>query len=224
MTTDNIPAGPVRVFVVDDHAVVRKGTRDMLDSHPDITVVGESESGEGLLDNLLATAPELVLLDINLPGKNGVELLSYIKAAFPVFKVILFSAHTDAQYIRRAQQLQADGYLSKTVGQQELVSAILSVCRRDANLPPSPVYSADVTQKAEEYASHAASAPKLTPREMEILLLVSKGMTNQAIAKDLFLSVKTVDTHVANLMKKLDMNKRTQLMAYAYEQGLIINL
>lgn len=217
--TQPIPnAGPVRVFVVDDHAVVRKGTRDMLENHPEVTVVGDAESGDGLLDQLLATGPELILLDINLPGKNGLELLSYIKAAFPIFKVILFSAHTDTQYLRRAQQLQADGYLSKTVDQQELIDAILNVCRRGV---VGPVFSSDMVEKAQETMENAANEPKLTPREMEILMLVSKGMTNQAIAKDLFLSVKTVDTHVANLMKKLDMNKRAQLIAYAYEQGLI---
>jgi len=209
--------GPVRVFIVDDHAVVRQGTREMLNTNNALMVVGEADSGDGLLERLQMNAPELVLLDINLPGQNGLELLSIIKSGFPQLKVILFSAHSEAQYIRRAQQLHADGYLTKTATEQELVAAIVKICREGIT---EPVYSADVADKIREQAE-AGPEPKLTPREMEILLLVSKGLTNQAIAKDLFLSVKTVDTHVANLMKKLEVNKRTQLMAYAYEQGLI---
>ena len=221
MSSDEIVSSstqaPIRVYIVDDHAVVRQGTREMLNAHPGTTVVGESESGEQLHARLRECNPEIVLLDINLPGKNGLELLSDLKGEFSDLHVILFTAHTDPQYIRRARQLHADGYLSKTADQAELVEAILQVCRHNAK---NPVYSPDVAEKMKQQDA-AGPEPKLTPREMEILLLVSKGMTNQAIAKELVLSVKTVDTHVANLMKKLEMNKRTQLMAYAYENGLI---
>lgn len=207
---------PVKVFIVDDHTVVREGTRDMLGRHPDIEVVGEHDSGTELAGLLQLRQPDVLLLDINLPGANGLQLMETLKPRFPDLKIILFSAHSELQYIRRAQQLQADGYLSKTASLEELQQAILSVARQ----PGTPVFSPDVAEKLKDM-DRSDQASRLTAREHEILLQVARGLTNQAIAKNLCLSVKTVDTHVANLMKKTGVNKRTQLVSYAFESGLL---
>lgn len=207
---------PIRLFLVDDHTVVRQGTREILNRNPLFTVVGEAESGEELLGLLRLKKPDLLLLDINLPGKNGLQLLAEIKPEIPELKIILFSAYADIQYIRKAQSLNADGFLSKTVSETELQQAILSALQPGS----PPVFSTDITDKFKAVEANSKEN-QLTAREQEILGQLAQGLTNQGIAKNLCLSVKTVDTHVANLMKKTGVNKRTQLLAYAYEHGLI---
>ncbi len=210
------PDPPITLVLVDDHAVVRQGTREMLNRHPQLNVIGEAESGEDLVGLLKLKNPDLLLLDINLPGKNGLHLLEELKPVFPDLKIILFSAHSDLQYIRKAQSLKAEGFLSKTIGEDELKEAILQVMAGKTQ----PVLSADIEDKLRESQSQGKEN-QLTAREQEILAQVAQGLTNQGIAKNLCLSVKTVDTHVANLMKKTGVNKRTQLLAFAFEHGLL---
>lgn len=215
-TKPSPPDTPIRIFLVDDHAVVRQGTREMLTRNPHFEVVGEGESGEELPGLLRLKEPDVLLLDINLPGSNGLQLLEALKPEFPALKIILFSAHGELQYIRRAQALKADGFLTKTVGEEELCAAILSVVQGTNG----PVYSEDILERLREN-DQVDRQQRLTARELEILQQLAQGHTNQAIAKNLCLSVKTVDTHVANLMKKTGVNKRTQLLAYAYENNLL---
>jgi DNA-binding NarL/FixJ family response regulator len=206
----------VRLIIVDDHAVVRQGTRNLLTDVSKIEVLGECANGDELVEFLKKDVPQLILLDINLPGKNGLQLLAELKPKFPTLKIVLFSAHLELPYIAKAKELQADGYLSKTMSGEELQSAILRVVEN----PPSWVISADVAQVLEKASTEAPKA-NLTAREMEILSHLGQGLTNQSIAKTLCLSVKTVDTHVANLIKKTGARNRTQLLAYAYEHQLL---
>jgi two-component system response regulator DegU len=210
------PNQPVRIFLVDDHTVVRQGTREMLNRNPLLTVVGEAADGEDLPGALRLSAPDLLLLDINLPGQNGLQLLELLKPQFPELKIVLFSAHTDLPYIRKAQSLQVHGFLSKTVTEEVLQAGILAIMQDSK----TPIYSPDILEKLHDLENHSSDTP-LTAREQEILLHLSQGGSNQDIARQLCLSVKTVDTHVANLMKKTGIHKRTQLMAYAFEHGLI---
>lgn len=207
---------PIKLFIVDDHAVVRQGTREMLNRNPMFQVVGESDSGQELMGLLQLKAPDLLLLDINLPGKNGLQLLEELKPGFPNLRIILFSAHSDLQYIRKAQSLNAHGFLSKTVTEEALQEAILNIMAH----PETPVYSPDIQQILKE-STEPGKDTLFTAREQEILVQLAQGLSNQDIAKQLCLSVKTVDTHVANLMKKSGIHKRTQLLAYAYEHGLL---
>ena len=216
MATDNTTQTTCRVLVVDDHAVVRQGTRDLLMNHPSIDVIGDVGDGNNLLGMIKLKHPDVVLLDINLPGTNGLELLAAIRKSFPEQRVVLFTAHTDLQYIRRGIALKANGYLSKTMTEDELQQAMLSVIQPGAE----PVYSSEVAEKIQA-AAQEVQASDLTPREYEILIQVAQGRTNRDIANELVLSVKTVDSHVAKLMKKLSMNNRAQLTGYAYEQGLL---
>lgn len=216
MNTIETSLNPIKIFIVDDHAVVRGGTREVLNQQTEFgfCIVGETDSAENLAGLLRLKQPDLLLLDINLPGKNGFEILQMLKPVFPNLKIILFSAYTDIQYVRKAMSLQADGYISKTVAPEELQALILQASKE------TPVYSADIAAKLHHSRSESI-APSLTAREKEILFQIAQGHTNRLIAQDLALSVKTVDTHVANLIKKLDVNNRSQLTAYVYENQLI---
>jgi DNA-binding NarL/FixJ family response regulator len=215
--TSLTPPRNVTVLLVDDHTVVRQGTREMLVSHPNIQVVGESGSGENLLGLLKLKTPQVLLLDVNLPGKNGLELLSEIKPQLPDLKIVMFSAHSDIQYIRKALSHGADGYLSKIVSEEELQQAVFQVVEQ--NTEQLPVLSEDVRLRLKD--SPEDPLPGLTAREREILVMVAQGNTNSSIATHLFLSVKTVDSHVAKLIKKLSVSNRSQLTAFAYEQNLL---
>jgi len=206
----------IKVFIVDDHAVVRQGTRDMLERNPQFSVIGEADSGHELAGLLQLKAPDLLLLDINLPGKNGLQLLEELQPHFPDLKIVLFSAHSDLQYIRKAQSLNAHGFLSKTITESALQGALLHIMQH----PDQPVYSSDIGQKITETREQGKDTT-FTAREQEILVQLAQGFSNQEIARQLCLSVKTVDTHVANLMKKTGVHKRTQLLSFAYEQGLL---
>lgn len=214
------PAKPFQLVIVDDHAVVRQGTRNMLDQIPEIDVIAECADGDALLELLKSHVPHLLLLDINLPGKNGFQLLAELKPQFPQLKIILFSAHTEMQYLRKAQQLHADGYFSKTMTETELKNALLQVALQPSNEAVEWVVSPDITALLKQ-STKQDSETQLTARELEILSHLVQGTTNQAIAKALCLSVKTVDTHVANLIKKTGVRNRTQLLAYAYEHQLL---
>jgi DNA-binding NarL/FixJ family response regulator len=215
--TSLTPQQTVTVLLVDDHTVVRQGTREMLVSHPNIQVVGEASSGENLLGLLKIKTPQVLLLDVNLPGKNGLELLSEIKPQLPNLKILMFSAHSDIQYIRKALSNGADGYLSKIVSEKELQQAVFQVVECDVK--KLPILSEDVRLRLKD--SPEDPLPGLTAREREILVMVAQGNTNSAIATHLFLSVKTVDSHVAKLIKKLAVSNRSQLTAFAYEHNLL---
>lgn len=210
------PNQPITLVLVDDHGIVRQGTREILNKSPLFSVLGETADGQELEGLLKLKQPTLLLLDINLPGKNGLQLLEALKPKFPDLKIVLFSAHTDLQYIRKAQTLKAAGFLSKTIDEDELKTALLQIAEGDEAL----VLSSDIAQKLSEAAAQGKEN-QLTAREQEILSHLAQGLSNQEIARNLCLSVKTVDTHIANLMKKTGLNKRTQLLAYAFEQGLV---
>lgn len=207
---------PIRVLLVDDHDVVRQGTREMLHRSAHFSVVGEAANAEGLSGLIQLKQPDLVLLDINLPGKNGLQLTEELLARFPTLNIVLFSAHCEMQYIRKAQQLGVAGFLSKTIDERTLCAKLLEAMQGGQR----PVFSPDVAEKLAKEPNQSAPNP-FTAREQEILIQLAQGLSNQDIAKLLCLSVKTVDSHIANLMKKTGLNKRTLLVAYAFEHGLV---
>ncbi len=206
----------ITLILVDDHDVVRQGTREMLNRAPNFSVVGEAANGEELLGLIKLKQPDMLLLDINLPGKNGLQLAEEIQPSFPQLKIVLFSAHSDLQYIRKAQSLGVAGFLSKTVDEQTLQQKLLEAFAGNQLTVLSP----DVAEKLTSAEGQRPDNP-FTAREQEILFQVAQGLSNQDIAKLLCLSVKTVDSHIANLMKKTGLNKRTLLVAYAFEHGLV---
>jgi DNA-binding NarL/FixJ family response regulator len=206
---------PIRVALLDDHAVVRQGTLELIQREPGFSVVGEAPTITQLIEQLSTEAADVLLLDINLPEGNALRQIPMLKAHFPALKILAFTAHAESQYIRQALQEGADGFLSKLLDGPAICEAIRNVLSA-----VTPVLSEDIQAVMAIYEAQT-QALHLTEREQEMLLHVAKGLTNQEIARQLCLSVKTVDSHVASLIKKMNVSNRTQLLAQAYAQHLI---
>jgi two-component system response regulator NreC len=212
----------IKLVLADDHAVVRSGLRMLLQAQPDMEIVGEAESGAEALAQVRALQPDIILMDIQMPGMNGIEATRQIKAAFGETAVLALTMHEDDQYFFEMLQAGASGYLPKRAAPDELVRAIRTVSRGEVFLYPSLA-----TRLVQSYlggeagGDPAALAGDLTPREQEVLVLIAEGLTNPEIAEKLVISVKTVDRHRENIMRKLNLHSRIDLVKYALRQGLI---
>ncbi|HUI28380.1 MAG TPA: response regulator transcription factor [Candidatus Kryptonia bacterium] len=202
----------VRVLLVDDHTVVRRGLRKILESNPQISVVGEVGDGGQAVTAATALQPDVVLMDVSLPGLNGVEATRQIAAAAPAAKVLMLSMHADEQYVRQSLAAGAKGYLLKDADDQDLVEAVLAVQRGDTRFSGTLVRAVSVDGEA---------APEvLSPREREVLSLICSGRTNREAAETLGLSVNTVETHRKHIIDKLDLHSTAELVRYAIRHGL----
>jgi two-component system response regulator NreC len=212
----------IRVLVVDDHALVRSGPRLLLDADPDITVENEAGSGEQAVRMARLDKPDVVLLDIAMPGRSGLEVAGEIKRAAPNAAILVLSMHDDSAYVREAFEQGASGYLLKEAADQELLTAVREVAAGHQYLHPmlGARLASGETHSDLEAAKHAAATP-LSERETEVLRLLAAGHTNQQIAKRLFISVRTAETHRAHIMKKLGLTTRAQLVHYALHHGLL---
>ena len=205
--------GPVlRVLVVDDHPVVRQGTRGILES-AGLEVVGEAGTAEDALELLADTVPDIVLVDVRLPGASGIELVAELKRRQPAAKAIVLSSYGDPSYVTAALEAGANGYLLKTSSDDELVSAI-----RSAALGATVL---DSSVSAGLVSSRPATMQLLTDREHEIVELVIKGLPNKVIAHELAVSKSTVDAHLGHLFRKLGVSSRAELVAWAARHGMV---
>jgi len=211
-----------RVLLAEDHTIVRKGLCALLDAEPGIEVIGEAQDGREALLKAEQLHPDIVLMDISMPGLNGLEATRQIKKRFPEVKVLILTVHSDEEYIRQILQAGASGYLVKQAAPQELISAIEAIQSGESYLSPS------VSKKVvREYVQHAAGAEeedshqRLTDREREVLQLIAEGNSTRDIAELLHLSVKTAETHRARLMGKLDIHSTAELTQYAIRKGVI---
>ena len=210
----------IKVLLADDHALVRAGLVKLLESMPDIEVLGEASDGLQLLELAHALRPNLVLMDIAMPGLNGLETTARLLKAAPDTKVIILSMHQDEQYVRQALRVGTSGYLLKDSAPTELNLAIHAVIRGDTYLSPAisrGVVSDYVTRLRNDDENQVA----LTPRQREVLQLIAEGKSTKEIAQRLDLAVKTVDTHRTLLMKQLDIHEVAGLVRYAMRIGLI---
>jgi DNA-binding NarL/FixJ family response regulator len=208
----------IRVLVVDDHAVVRSGLRLLLDGQPDIETVGEAESADRAVFEALETKPDVVLMDLVMPGKGGIEGMPAVLAAVPGAKVLVLSMQDDPRYVREAFAAGASGYVLKEAADVELVTAVRAVAAGDRYVHPSlgaRMVAADAA------ASAKADADPLSEREHEVLRLLALGHTNQEIASKLFISVRTAETHRAHIMQKLHLSSRADLVRYALAEGVL---
>jgi len=211
------------MVIADDHAIVRQGTRQLLEASGWITVVAECHDAPEVLPAVRHLKPDMVLLDINLPTQNGFEVLKQLRerpdtATMPV---VFFTAHVERPYVQQARQLGANGYLTKTITAEKLYDYLQQVWQAPfASSIAQPVFSDDILSKLTQWEDNTPQSG-LTAREHEILTLVASGLTNKQMAEQLYVSVKTVDNHVAKLMKKLGVNNRSQLTAKAYENGWV---
>jgi DNA-binding NarL/FixJ family response regulator len=213
----------IRVLLAEDHTIVRKGLRALLDDEAGIEVVGEAQDGREAVRMVAQLHPDVVLMDISMPGLNGLEATRQIKAQFPDARVLVLTRHTNKEYVYQILRAGASGYTVKQAAPAELVLAIQAVHRGDTFL--SPTVSGKVIdeyiQRAEAIVSSQDSYDRLTPREREVLQLIAEGHTSPEIAELLHLSVKTVGHHRTNLMNKLDLHSAAELTQYAIRKGVI---
>jgi len=207
--------GPVRVLVVDDHAVLRSGLRLLLDKEDDLEYVGEASTAEEAIRGLERTQPDVVLLDLQMPGIGGLEGASRIVERRPGVRVLVLSMHDEADDVRRAFAAGASGYLVKTAADEELVRALRAVAQGERYLHPS------LGAKMAQPAGASGPVDELSPREREVLRLLALGYTNQEIAQELVVSVRTVESHRAHVMTKLRADSRAAMVRHALDAGLL---
>lgn len=212
----------VRVLLADDHTLVRAGLIKLLESMPDITVVGEVGDGLALLKLAEQLQPQLVLMDIAMPGLNGIEATARLARSCPSIRVLILSMHQNEEYVRQALRHGACAYLLKDAAPMELEQAIAAVLRGEIYLSPA-VSSGVVSDYVQRLRSDEPAQDPLTPRQREVLQLIAEGQSTKEIARRLDLSVKTVETHRSTLMKQLDIHEVTGLVRYAMRAGLVSN-
>lgn len=211
---------PIRILIADDHGVLRAGLRALLNSEEDLTVVDEATDGDSALLLAAKLRPDVVLLDFSMPGPGGVEVTRRLHETLPDARVLILTVHEDDNLLREALQAGASGYIIKRAVESELINAIRSVARGELYVHPAmtrallapPVTPAPPKKREPE---------SLSPREIEVLRLIVKGYTNSQIATEFGLSVRTVESHRANLMGKLGLQNRVELVRWAMEQKLL---
>ena len=217
------PAAPatIRVVIADDHVLFRAGVRGLLRSFGGIEVVGEAADGHEAVALATAQRPGVLLMDIGMPGLNGIEALARVRAALPTLPVIILSMHTGEEHVMRALKAGAAGYLLKNAQPDELERAVRQVARGEPYL--SPAVSKYVVQSYARGGQGGTALERLTPRQREVLQLIAEGYTTKAIAARLEVSVKTVETHRAQLMERLAIHDVVGLVRFALRRGLVDN-
>jgi DNA-binding NarL/FixJ family response regulator len=211
-----------RIVIAEDYTILREGLRSLLSSHPDFEIVGEAEDGQEAIRNVDRLKPDLALMDLSMPRMNGMDAIKEIKKRSPQTKVLVLTIHRTEEYIHAALQAGADGYILKDSTHAELGLAIKNILEGKRYI--SPGISENLIEgylEGRKKAKPPSTWDTLTQREREILKLIAEGYKNKAIAEYLCISVKTVEKHRANLMKKLDLHNIQSLTALALEKGLI---
>lgn len=214
--------GRCRIVLAEDHTILREGLRALLASDSEFDIVGEVEDGLEAVKSVRLLSPDVVIMDLSMPKMNGVEAIKEIKRAVPNTKIVVLTVHSNEAYILASFQAGSDGYVLKYASHEELVAAIRTVLKGERYLSPS--VSAVVLQgylEAQKRLGLESSWNMLTARETEVLKLIAEGYRNKQIADLLNISVKTVERHRANLMKKLDLHSGPALTAFAAEKGII---
>jgi len=208
----------IKIVLVDDHAVVRSGLRLLLDAQDDMEVVGEAGNSKDAIFRARALKPDVILLDVVMPGESGIEVLPTLLKESPETKVLVLSMQDDPSYVREAFAAGASGYVLKEAADAEVVDAVREVSRGGRYVHPA-LGARLVAAEAEERVR--AEEDPLSDREREVLRLLALGHTNQEIAKKLYLSVRTVETHRAHIMQKLRLSSRAELVRFAMDEGLL---
>jgi two-component system response regulator NreC len=211
----------IRVLLADDHTILRDGIRALLDDQTDMEVIGEAEDGQSTVKMVAKLIPDVVVMDIAMPLLNGLEATRQIRRDYPQVKVLILTMHENEEYIRQVLAAGALGYVLKDAAARDLLGAIRAVHQGEAVLSPA------ITRLViEDYLRWGDIRPEdttngLTPREREVLQLIAEGYTNKEIAEILSLSVKTIQSHRTNLMSKLDLHDRGELIKYAIQKKII---
>ena len=212
----------IRVLIADDHGLMRAGVRALLQATEDIEVVGEAEDGDEAIREVRRLEPEIVLMDVAMPGLGGLEATLVIRKEKPEVKILVLTQYDDREYVSRFLKAGVSGYVLKKAAASELVAAIRAVSRGGLVLDPEIARDV-VDDKGREHAQAQAEDPyeTLTDREKQVLKLVAEGSSNKEVAETLDISVKTAMAHREHLMEKLDVHSRTELIRFALRRGVI---
>ena len=214
----------IRVLIADDHAVLRAGLSILLNTQADMEVIGEAGNSDEAVSKTIELVPDVLLLDITMPGPGGIDVIRRVKAAELPVAILVLTMHEDEGYFREALKAGALGYIPKKAAETELISAIRMVHRGEVFLYPSltkNLVKELIYGGALDKGVESDSYDRLSQREKELLPLVAQGYTNQQIADRLFLSVKTVETYKARMMEKLDLHGRVELVRYALQRDML---
>jgi NarL family two-component system response regulator LiaR len=208
----------IKVLLADDHTILREATAELVDHQPDMQVVGQAGTGQETLEAIAVLRPDVVVMDIAMPRIDGLQATGNIVTNYPETRVLVLSAHEDAEHVISLLRAGATGYIHKTVSLNELLEAIRSTSRGESVLPPS------IASVVVKYLSGGESAPQkveITEREVEVIRLVAQGMTNDQIAQQLHLSKRTIEAHLTHIFNKLNVCSRTEAALIAQKRGWI---
>lgn len=209
----------VEIMITDDHSMIREGLKNLLELDGDIKVIEEAVDGEDCLKKLKSVFPDVLLLDINMPKKNGLEVLQILKENKSKLRVLILTVHNEVEYLMKAMDIGANGYILKDSESSELKKAIFSVAAGEDYIQPSliPVLNSKMIEKNKD----EGKIESLTRRELEVLKLLAIGMYNKEVAEKLHISERTVKNHVSNIFKKLEVTDRTQAAVFAIRNNMI---
>jgi two-component system response regulator DevR len=209
-----------RILLVDDHEVVRLGLKSLLERHPQFDIVGEAGSAREALEQVTSLQPDVVVMDIRLPGTSGIEACEEIVNRYPNTKVIMLTSYAEDEMLFSAIRAGASGYILKQIGSDDLIKALEAVGRGEALLDPAVTQRVFQEVRRAVKEEEASAFAHLSQQEKHVLLLVSEGKTNREIAKNLFLGEGTVRNYVSSILSKLGVNNRAEAAAYAVEHNL----
>lgn len=208
----------IRVLLADDHAIVRAGLKEILADTGDIEVAGEATNGQEVLARVSAQDFDVAVLDMSMPGRNGIELIKLVKLEKPKLRILILSMHSEAQYAVRALKAGASGYLNKDSAADELVAAIRRIAAGGAYVTPE---TAERLALGAAPRAEAAAHTLLSDREFQVFRMIARGASVSAIARELSLSVKTISTHKTRIMEKMGLANQAELIRYALEHQLL---
>lgn len=209
----------VKIMITDDHSMIREGLKNLLELDGDIEVIAEAENGEECLQKLLTVKPDVLLLDINMPKMNGLEVLKSLKDAKSKVKVLVLTVHNETEYLMKAVEIGINGYVLKDSESAELKKAIFTIVDGETYIQPSliPALNSKMIEKNED----EIKLDSLTKRELQVLKELAVGKFNRDIAKEMEISERTVKNHISSIFKKLDVTDRTQAAVFAIRNNLI---
>jgi NarL family two-component system response regulator LiaR len=211
-------AKPIRILIADDHAIVREGQRALIETEPDMELVGEAADGLEAVQMARSLQPDVILLDLIMPRKGGIEAIQEIKAENPEARILVLTSFAEDEKVYAAIKAGALGYLLKDAAPQELLAAIRQVNQGEPSMPPAIAHK--LMLELQRSSDLPLTEEPLTKREVEVLQLVAQGLPNREIAETLVISERTVRTHISNILGKLHLANRTQAAIYALREGL----